>query len=442
MSKYNLTDILNEYIGGGRIGTLNISYRDLLDKMDDLEKSGKAIVRTLSGPSGDGKVNREFEVVTNRSAVPGGNKQERGFTVYDYKFGFDPGSEEHFMEEYPFSVGGNDLDFAMELIPDVKPYGLRETIAEGNLDDLRKLKDDLSGALEALKKKAKELKLNVDFGDATQAVNKYIEDVFDADYKRSGGKIDENIPPSRDDKIIKDLAKADEVIKMIKMMNPDVREDLLMRIARMGQKLNEGDLFSSKFDRQELKAIINDLNKGLILDMPTRRAYKFLVSLLDKEDKEELGLNEQMYIDDEEFNKEMGRSKKDALREEMMFHVDQLMDGNIDKNDFMNVVDDIMMDLGLKEVMGIDRKGRKKPESKSNMTKVSEEEMISKAKYDKLLDNAADRYDELEMQFTKFIKDEYNKDFDIDDFRQFQVDNSIMEDEDMTKLKENFKRFM
>ena len=442
MSKYNLTDILNEYIGGGRIGTLNISYRDLLDKMDDLEKSGKAIVRTLSGPSGDGKVNREFEVVTNRSAVPGGNKQERGFTVYDYKFGFDPGSEEHFMEEYPFSVGGNDLDFAMELIPDVKPYGLRETIAEGNLDDLRKLKDDLSSALEALKKKAKELKLNVDFGDATQAVNKYIEDVFDADYKRSGGKIDENIPPSRDDKIIKDLAKADEVIKMIKMMNPDVREDLLMRIARMGQKLNEGDLFSSEFDRQELKAIINDLNKGLILDMPTRRAYKFLVSLLDKEDKEEMGLDEQMYIDDDEFNKEMGRSKKDALRQEMMFHVDQFMDGNIDKNDFMNVVDDIMMDLGLKEVMGIDRKGRKKPESKSNMTKVSEEEMISKAKYDKLLDNAADRYDELEMQFTKFIKDEYNKDFDIDDFRQFQVDNSIMEDEDMTKLKENFKRFM
>ena len=442
MSKYNLTDILNEYIGGGRIGTLNISYRDLLDKMDDLEKSGKAIVRTLSGPSGDGKVNREFEVVTNRSAIPGGNKQERGFTVYDYKFGFDPGSEEHFMEEYPFSVGGNDLDFAMELIPDVKPYGLGETIAEGNLDDLRKLKDDLSGALEALKKKAKELKLNVDFGDATQAVNKYIEDVFDADYKRSGGRIDENIPPSRDDKIIKDLAKADEVIKIIKMMNPDVREDLLMRIARMGQKLNEGDLFSSKFDRQELKAIINDLNEQPIFDMAVRRAYKFLVSLLDKEDKKEMGLDEQMYIDDDEFNKEMGISKKEALRQEMMFHVEQLMDGNIDKNDFMNVVDDIMMDLGLKEVMGIDRKGRKKPESKSNMTKVSEEEMISKAKYDKLLDNAADRYDELEMQFTKFIKDEYNKDFDIDDFRQFQVDNSIMEDEDMTKLKENFKRFM
>ena len=39
------------------------------------------------------------------------------------------------------------------------------------------------------------------------------------------------------------LAKADEVIEMIKIMNPDVRADLLMRIARMGQKkINEGDL--------------------------------------------------------------------------------------------------------------------------------------------------------------------------------------------------------
>jgi len=453
MSKYNLSDILNEYIGGGRIGTLKISFKDLQDKMDELENSGKVIVRTLPGPSGDGKVNREFEVVDRDSAVPGGGKQERGFTVYDYKFGFDPGDEEHFMEEYPFSVGGNDLKLAMELIDGVEEYGINE------------------------------------------------------------------------ENVIKDLSQADEVIKMIKMMNPDVRADLLMRIARMGQKkLNEGDLFSSKFDRQELKAIINDLNKGLILDMPTRRAYKFLVSLLDKEDKEEMGLNEQMYIDDDEFEREMGRSKKDSLKKEMIFHVDQLLDGNIDMNDFMNVVEEIMAEVkSLKEstgpsdkaeteddVVNVDKvagpgaKGRnygaetsantaeddmedkevanprpmfEAPGSTINISQadmdklhndgkvdidghkvvfkmnengdvdnfaneLSEEEMISKAKYDKLLDNAANRYDELEMQFIKFIQDEYNKDFDIDDFRQFQVDNSIMEDDDMAQLKEQFKRFM
>ncbi len=56
-------------------------------------------------------------------------------------------------------------------------------------------------------------------------------------------------------------------------------------------------------------------------------------------------LNEQMYIDDEEFEREMGRSKKDSLKKEMIFHVDQLMDGNIDMNDFINVVEDIMSEL-------------------------------------------------------------------------------------------------
>ena len=335
MSKYNLTDILNEYVGGSRIGTLNISFRDLLNKMDDLEKSGKVIVRTLSGPSGDGKVNREFEVVALKDAIPGGNKQEEGFTVYDYKFGFDPGSEEHFMEEYDFSVGGNDLKLAMELIDGVKPFGI--------------------------------------------------------------GLNEENV--------IKDLAQADEVIKMIKMMNPDVREDLLKRIARMGQK------------------------------------------------------NEQMYIDDDEFNKEMGRSKKDALRQEMMFHVNQLMDGNIDKNDFMNVVEDIMMDLGLKEVMGVDRKGRKKPESKSNMTKVNEAVAEEESVADYLMDYYRNPNKPEETMVDEKIVGEYFKthpDWDmiwgksyddgLQDFNEFFDANygyMFPSAGDLDEnLKKHFKRFM
>lgn len=273
MSKYNLTDILNEYIGGGRIGTLKISYKDLVDKMDELEKSGKVIVRER-GSSADGKVNREFEVVDRDSAVPGGKKQERGFTVYDYKFGFDPGSEAEFMNEYPFSVGGNDLKLAMELIDGVEPYRMEENIKEDEFDEARQ------AAIESSQEKA----------------------------------------GIREENVIKDLAQADEVIKMIKMMNPDVREDLLKRIARMGQKMDEK-------------------------------------------------MSEQMYIDDDEFNKEMGRSKKDALKLEIMFHVDQLLDGNIDMNDFMNVVEEIMAEVkSMKEVMNVDRKGKKKSDKKSNLT--------------------------------------------------------------------------
>ena len=244
MSKYNLSDILNEYIGGGRIGTLRISYRDLVDKMDQLEQSGKAVVRELSGPSGDGKSNREFEVVTNRSAVPGGNKQERGFTVYDYKFGFDPGSIDHSEEEYDFSVGGNDLEFAMELIPDVKPYRLEETMKED-------------------KHSKKELPQSIKDKERIDA---------EIEAKKSKGMMDENIPPSREDNVIKDLAKADEVIDIIKRMNPDVRDDLLRRLARMGQGMDEnrreknpegmGQLYVQPSVQREIKRQLDAFDKG------------------------------------------------------------------------------------------------------------------------------------------------------------------------------------
>ena len=538
MSKYNLTDILNEYIGGGRIGTLRISYRDLVDKMDQLEQSGKVIVREIPGPSGDGKSNREFEVVDRDSAVPGGNKQERGFTVYDYKFGFDPGSIDHFEEEYDFSVGGNDLQLAMNLIDGVKAYGLRETIAEGNLDDLRKLKDDLSGALEDMKKKAEELKLDVDFGDATQAVNKYIDDVFDADYKRSGGRIDENIPPSRADKMMKDLAKADEVIKMIKMMNPDVREDLLIRIARMGQGRMDEEKNGMKLSKKNYvdyhkdnKKKVDELSMGkkdkdddgeskfrsaqygigdAFVDAVKKRMQKEMQTLPNPimrhgfegdnyQEKEtermrrdgssgesqksmasvpfyqrDVRYDDDFFIDelndgelDESFDslvkkvdKAKGYSKKDAQRvagfianrkragagsgpTKKMKKREGIKEApgstiNLSKDDMDKLHSDGKLEIdGHKVIYKVNENG----DVKDYTDEIKEEEMISKAKYDKLLDNAANRYDELEMQFVKFIQDEYNKDFDIDDFRQFQVDNSIMEDDDIAQLKEQFNRF-
>ena len=251
---------------------------------------------------------------------------------------------------------------------------------------------------------------------------------------------------AEDDKVIKDLAQADEVIKMIKMMNPDVKADLLMKIARMGQdkmkeSINEGDLFSSEFDRQELKAIINDLNKGLILDMPTRRAYKFLVSLLDKEDKEEMGLNEDISLDNvdtsmqgAEFKQKYAKLKNSA---EMKLAIDKLMDLFTEKGD--GVTPEQLLGMVAKELdtelESVDKEGR-------NKTQMNEQEMISKDKYDKLLDGAAARYEELEAQFTKFIKDEYDSDFDIENFQEFVRNNSLEEDKDIDKLKEHFKRFM
>ena len=472
MSKYNLTDILNEYIGGGRIGTLKISYKDLVDKMDELEKSGKVIVRE-KGSSADGKVNREFEVVDRDSAVPGGRKQERGFTVYDYKFGFDPGSEDKFIEEYDFSVGGNDLQLAMDLIDGVKPYRFEENIKEDEFDEARQAAIESSQKAAGIKEgyigdenfedqkgtanqKLWVLTKLIDAGilkNPSSEYTKALKAVDHPDADMAAKELNENIPPSREDNVIKDLVKADEVIKMIKMMNPDVREDLLKRIARMGQKLNEGDLFSSKFDRQELKAIINDLNEQPIFDMSVRRAYKFLVSLLDNEDKKELGISEQMYIDDDEFEMEMGRSKKDSLKKEMIIHVDQLIDGNIDMNDFMNVVEDIMAEVkSMKEVMGVDRKGKKKPDSEDGMISKAKKSMKENGDVNDYLDELSEENSK-KVKIRAYLKDYYTNPKDpkdvriddklIDEFFEFTDDNSInIENMDMDDIVGEYDEFI
>ena len=293
MSKYNLTDILNEYVGGGRIGTLNISFRDLVDRMEELEKSDEVIVREKSGPSGDGKVNREFEVVARDSAVPGGNKQERGFTVYDYKFGFDPGDIDNYEEEYDFSIGGNDIDLAMKLINDIKPFRIGENVKEN------------------------------------------------------------------------------------------------------------------------------------------------------------------MYIDDEEFEMEMGRSKKDSLKKEMIIHVDQLLDGNIDMNDFMNVVEDIMAEVNsMKEVMGVDRKGRKKSDYKSNLTNIDEADnmeivTILNNVRKHLVDKFDRRYrkEEFDLYMDSLERDMRRSEKEFDEVKSYSMEDHEAGFEDYIAdryddIREDFKRFM
>ena len=229
MSKYNLTNILNEYIGGSRHGTINISYRDLQDAMDQVEANGDFIVREKHGQSGDGKVNREFEVVFVGD-VKGDNKQEElGFTVYDYKFGFDPGSEDNFDEVLPFSVGGSNKEAALKIA-----------------------KFLLGNRIQGYMASDKEILKDFDPKDLNDVLFK-------------GEVVNE-------ENVIKDLAQADEVIKMIKMMNPDVRADLLMRIARMGQKMDEnrreknpegmGQLYVQPAVQKEIKRQLDAYDKG------------------------------------------------------------------------------------------------------------------------------------------------------------------------------------
>lgn len=136
MSKYNLTDLLNE-VQGGRIGTLNISAKELIDKMDAVESSGIDVDR-YDGLSADGKTHLEFHVHPE-----GRDEPDASFSVYDYKFGLDPTDEDNFMTEYPFSVGGRGgyaLKMAQELV------GADAYRMEEKKDDKKELPDSIKKA--------------------------------------------------------------------------------------------------------------------------------------------------------------------------------------------------------------------------------------------------------------------------------------------------------
>ena len=100
------TKVVNEIYMSGRIGTVNISAKELVDKMEEIESMGISVDR-FDG-SRDGKTNIEFHVYPD-----GRDNPLTAFSVYDYKFGFDPMDEDHHMEEYPFSVGGRGRDAAI-----------------------------------------------------------------------------------------------------------------------------------------------------------------------------------------------------------------------------------------------------------------------------------------------------------------------------------------
>tara|TARA_B100001778_G_C18566645_1_gene620480 strand:+ start:251 stop:1561 length:1311 start_codon:yes stop_codon:yes gene_type:complete len=368
MSKYNLTDILNEYVGGGRIGTLEISFKELSDKMDDLEQSGKVVVRRLEGPSGDGKVNREFEVVAMDDAVPGGNKQEKGFTVYDYKFGFDPGADERAFEEYPFSVGGSNLALAMELFDGVKSYGIGEEISperkmeineminEGPFDVVRKkllgLKDKIldkvgAGSIEKFKVAVKKAlgKDKIEVSDITldnarkvadelksEAGLKSIQEEFIPAFKAQSRKFNDADPDNDDEGIkglLRTLGLSAGLIGIIAAIGPAVFFGLIGLIivaAGVTSAVTEDSNANSNYGSNEGSNENSNDNPAIDQSYSGLEKFRQGVSEIDIDsvsndpgsgdadnpEGEELeagsgydAVEEEMYIDDDEFEMEM-----------------------------------------------------------------------------------------------------------------------------------------
>jgi hypothetical protein len=80
-----------------RVGTIKDSIYGIKNTIDYLEQEGKIEYKSL-GASADGKVTNEYRIFPTDGTPP--------FTIYDYRFGFDPSDEDHYEEEYNFSIGG------------------------------------------------------------------------------------------------------------------------------------------------------------------------------------------------------------------------------------------------------------------------------------------------------------------------------------------------
>ena len=143
MSKYQLEDLLNEIAGTGRIGTYIATYRELVNKVDELEEKGIKVKEL--GMSGDGKTAFEFEIYP-------GDKDE-AFSVYPYKFDPSDGDD---MEIHRFSIGGKPV--AIRVAKELLGQGAYSNaeIRDG-LDQLDDAGDDTSDFSDLREDKEKDL---------------------------------------------------------------------------------------------------------------------------------------------------------------------------------------------------------------------------------------------------------------------------------------------
>ena len=139
MSKYQLENLLNEIAGTGRIGTYIATYRELVNKVDELEEKGIKVKEL--GMSGDGKTPFEFEIYP-------GDKDE-AFSVYPYKFDPSDGDD---MEIHRFSIGGKPV--AIRVAKELLGQGAYSNaeIRDGK-DELRSTGDKIPAGFEESEKK-------------------------------------------------------------------------------------------------------------------------------------------------------------------------------------------------------------------------------------------------------------------------------------------------
>lgn len=168
MSKYQLEDLLNEITGTGRIGTYIATYRELINKVDELKEKGIKVKEL--GMSGDGKTPFEFEIYP-------GDKDE-AFSVYPYKF--DPRDEDD-MEIFRFSIGGKPV--AIRAAKELLGQGaMSNAEVKDGLEYLKDAGDDISDFSDLQEEEVNEVTMaNVNVDEVKFHLDAYESGTIDGD---------------------------------------------------------------------------------------------------------------------------------------------------------------------------------------------------------------------------------------------------------------------
>lgn len=200
MSKYQLENLLNEITGTGRIGTYIATYRELINKVDELIEKGIKVKEL--GMSGDGKTPFEFEIYP-------GDKDE-AFSVYPYKF--NPEDEDD-METFRFSIGGKPVAMraAKELLGD-------GAYSNAEIKDLRE-QDDANGYVDELQEVTM---ANVNVDEIKFHLDAYEKGVIDGD------DLHQAISEIFFGKVVAPGMNSDEDFEREQRMQMSMREDTAM----------------------------------------------------------------------------------------------------------------------------------------------------------------------------------------------------------------------
>lgn len=184
MSKYNLTEIFNESFDSL---AKKLDKQKGIDKDDAAKIAGSIAAKKMKG-AGSGPTAKQKARVKEEEMSDAAKALLRDDIIDVIEIINDSGKDN--ASDFMDAIGEEfDIDFEYGRVNEQS-----KPIKEDNFDELKKHQEMMKVAADFFRDKAEELDVDTNkIMDFNKGVNDLVQDVFDADYKRSGGKIDEDL---------------------------------------------------------------------------------------------------------------------------------------------------------------------------------------------------------------------------------------------------------